>query len=151
MSQRECAGLNWPPPSIPAIEPVNRVPSEHRRMGWSVSICLATIFKATVAFEPSGRLPVIEASFAILDPIASPAVAVGHPARYACLGNWSFRSFPSRCATIPGVSFQSRALAVVQPANCATSCKSGPPAPRSARWLFAPPVTVLGGGVPIPP
>jgi hypothetical protein len=26
MSQRECAGFNWPPPSIPAVEPISRCP-----------------------------------------------------------------------------------------------------------------------------
>jgi hypothetical protein len=46
---------------------------------------------------------------------ASQAVAVGQPHRYACRGSWSFRSLPSRCATMPGESFQSRTVGVTHP------------------------------------
>ncbi|WCP14516.1 hypothetical protein sphantq_02962 [Sphingobium sp. AntQ-1] len=41
MSQRECAGFNWPPLSIPAEQPVSSVPSEHRRAGPAVVSQLA--------------------------------------------------------------------------------------------------------------
>ena len=33
MSQRECAGFNWPPLSISAKQPVNTSPDAVRRMG----------------------------------------------------------------------------------------------------------------------
>lgn len=35
MSQRECAGFNWPPLSIPAEEPVSICPQAVNRAGWS--------------------------------------------------------------------------------------------------------------------
>ena len=35
MSQRECAGFNWPPLSIPAEEPVSICPEAVSRAGWS--------------------------------------------------------------------------------------------------------------------
>jgi len=40
------------------------------------------------------------------------------------------------------------ARGVFQPASWATSCKSAPPAPLAFRWLFGPPVGVLGVGQP---
>ena len=54
------------------------------------------------------------------------AVGVGQPHRYAWRGNWSLRSLPSLCATIPGVSFQSRVVGVVHPDKQAAAAKSGP-------------------------
>jgi hypothetical protein len=33
ISQRECPGLNWPPESIPAIEPVSISPRAVKRIG----------------------------------------------------------------------------------------------------------------------
>lgn len=64
-----------------------------------------------------------------------PAIAVGHPASWACLGSWSvrFRSEPSGFVpvkAIPSLPFQSRALAVDHPlasghrASCTKSCRS---------------------------
>jgi hypothetical protein len=44
-------------------------------------------------------------------------VGVFHNAAETCLGSWSIRLRPSaRCADMPGVSFQSRALAVTHKA-----------------------------------
>lgn len=34
MSQRECAGFNWPPPSVPASDPVSSSPESVNRAGW---------------------------------------------------------------------------------------------------------------------
>jgi hypothetical protein len=47
--------------------------------------------------------------------VASKACGVGQQHRYACLGNWSLRFLPSRCATMPGESFQSRVVGVTRP------------------------------------
>jgi hypothetical protein len=50
------------------------------------------------------------------------AVGVCHPARFACLGNWSNRSFPSALGAMSAPeSFQSRVVVVVQPARRAAS------------------------------
>jgi hypothetical protein len=38
ISQRECAGFNWPPPGIPAEEPVSICPLAVNRAGWSVRV-----------------------------------------------------------------------------------------------------------------
>ena len=82
MSQRECAGFNWPPLSIPAVEPVSSSPEAVNRTG------------------PS---------------------SVTHPARFACLGNWSNRSDPSDLGAMSApLSFQSLVVVVTQPAIVAT-------------------------------
>ncbi len=45
---------------------------------------------------------------------------VGHPAKFACLGNWSNRSEPSSLGLMSApLSFQSLVVVVTQPASCA--------------------------------
>jgi hypothetical protein len=52
----------------------------------------------------------------------SKVFGVGHPARFACLGNWSNRSFPSALGAMSAPeSFQSLVVVVVQPARRAAS------------------------------
>jgi len=109
MSQRECAGFNWPPSSIPAKEPVSSCPSAVSRAG-SHNLETAVSVSATPL---EWRMPALS---------ASSALGVGHPASVTCLGSWSslVRSEPSgfvAVVAIPGVSFQSLALGVAQPAN----------------------------------
>lgn len=65
----------------------------------------ATVFRLLSLF-PAALLPFCA---------GVPAIGVGHPAKYACRGSWSTLSLPSRCATIPGVSFQSRTVGVTHP------------------------------------
>ena len=56
MSQRECAGFNCPPASIPAVEPVSRAPEVVRRMGVASS-ALRGNWPVLSLFEPSGLIP----------------------------------------------------------------------------------------------
>jgi hypothetical protein len=47
------------------------------------------------------------------------------------------------CVSIPA---STGSVVAVEPAIIAISCKSGPPAFRASRWLFAPPITAFGVG-----
>ena len=67
MSQRECAGFNWPPLSIPAVEPVSISPSAVIRAGPVTSE--AAVCKFAPPWRPSLPTPVLSVAF-----------GVGHPA-----------------------------------------------------------------------
>ncbi len=115
MSQRECAGFNWPPLSIPAVEPVSISPVAVSRAG---PVIAAVVCK----FSPPS-LPCVPAPVPLL------LVGVGQPARFACLGNWSNRCAPSALGAMSApLSFQSRVAGVVQPASCAVSASAIAPA-----------------------
>ena len=118
MSQRECAGFNWPPLSIPAEEPVSISPEAVSRAGPSVITEKAATPKSL--FQPFRSASFSAPSKVRVLFTPSIALVVGHPAKLACLGNWSLRSLPSRCATMPGVSFQSRTVGVTHP-ECSVS------------------------------
>ena len=131
INQRECAGFNWPPLFVPAEQPVSISPKAVSRAGPS-AVSRAIGLSATVALLPSGRLPVGEAPVAWREPSPSPRVGVGHPASTACLGSMSVRERvePSGfvpVVAIPGLSFQSRALGVVQPHVRASQFRSAAP------------------------
>ena len=84
MSQRECAGFNWPPLSIPAQEPVSISPEAVSRAGvcnsWNASF--ADALKSIVTFDPSGIRPVIDTpGLKPFPPSPSLLVGVGQPAR----------------------------------------------------------------------
>ena len=141
MSQRECAGFNCPPLSIPAEEPVSSSPVAVSRAG-SVKLACAVSVSAT---PRECRIPADSASSArgVAHPAIntswglgvrpsensalrtfSLAVGVAHPARFACRGNWSSleRSEPSGFVAVvamPAVSFQSRADGVTHVASTA--------------------------------
>ena len=81
MSQRECAGFNWPPSHIPAEEPVSISPESVKRAGPFARDAIP--LRLTVAFVPFFRRPVGDGIDC--DPSAFPAVGVGHPASQATL------------------------------------------------------------------
>ena len=103
MSQRECAGFNWPRLSVDAGEPLSAGPPPASAtvlrllsvfpaslfpfcagvpaIGVGHAAARATEFRETVAFDPSGLRPVTDASFPICDPVALPTVGDGHTAR----------------------------------------------------------------------
>ena len=56
MSQRECAGFNWPPLSIPAQEPVSISPETVSRAGPQIA---AKSCNRCCTFDPSGRVVLI--------------------------------------------------------------------------------------------
>ena len=67
MSQRECAGFNWPPLSIPAQEPISISPEAVKRAGCvNATICESGI---PLSHGRGGNDPRLE----------SVAVGVGHP------------------------------------------------------------------------
>ena len=107
-------------------------------LGVGQPLNVATCGRLTVAFVPSGLLPVALASFAICDPLALPTVGVGHPASPATRGNWSsrVRCVPSGLVAVtamPGVSFQSRLDAVGQPDKVETLADMRAAEARSAQ------------------
>ena len=144
-------GFNGPPSLIPAEQPVSIAPEAVKRAGPVVPDArLATCGRETVAFVPSGRLPVALAPFAICDPVALPTVGVGHPASCACRGSWSIldRALPSGftpSVAIPAESFQSRALAVAHTARGAVSESPIMPGRGETAPCFRPSVTVVVG------
>lgn len=142
MSQRECAGFNWPPLSIPAEEPVSICPEAVSRAGQA-------IFDICVRLRPDipGVIPVPARSPSVAEGVGQPAICaappinnsplrspprlvcppvivlgVGQPARFACLGNWSRRCVPSALGAMSApLSFQSRVVVVTHPDSRAAS------------------------------
>jgi hypothetical protein len=114
MSQRECAGFNWPPPGIRASEPVSISPVTVKRAGPSglAHITAATVFRLLSLF-PASLLPFCA---------GVPAIGVGQPDSLAT--SFSGRAF-SPCLLL-ALDFQSRAAAVGQPDRLATAARSGP-------------------------
>ena len=74
ISQRECAGFNWPPPSIPEQEPVSSLPVAVHRAGVSFPI------DPTICER---GMPVSHTLGGLTPRRASAAVGVGQPARFA--------------------------------------------------------------------
>lgn len=115
MSQRECAGFNRPPLSIPAEQPVSSAPETVIRHGPANFTCCV-------------RLPPVIAGVMQPPRLSSVAAGVFQPARAACLGSWSSLLRPSALSvTMPGVSFQSRAAGVIQPASSALRTRQAQP------------------------
>lgn len=109
INQRGSPGFNWPPPSIPAQEPISISPEAVSRAGPASPACAVNVS----ARPRVTRIPQLRASFALV---------VAQLVRVACRGSISKRLRPSgRSVFIPGVSFQSRADAVTQLASSATS------------------------------
>ena len=117
INQRECAGFNWPEFSIPAVEPVSISPVAVNRAGPS-TVTSATVFRLLSLF-PAALLPFCA---------GVPAIGVGQPARFACLGSWSNRSEPSSLGRMSApLSFQSLVVVVTQPASADAVCNEMPP------------------------
>jgi hypothetical protein len=145
MSQRECAGFNWPPLSIPAEEPVSISPEAIRRAGplfgwaWSINDWPTFAPRAFCCSGVSGE-----------PRVASQQFGVPQPARFACRGSWSNRSVPSALGRMSApLSFQSRVVVVVQPPIAATAGRSG--APVLGRFAVAksgPALFAIGVGQP---
>ena len=82
MSQRECAGFNWPPLSIPAKEPISISPETVSRAGPQI---VAKSCNRCCTFDPSAR--VIDIANAELPVRSLLHDGVGHPAICACRPN----------------------------------------------------------------
>ena len=82
MSQRECAGFNWPPLSVPAEEPVRSSPWLVSRMGPGVFSALSAIrWAASIMDVPVCAPRARFASGVSGEPrVASVVVGVGQPA-----------------------------------------------------------------------
>jgi hypothetical protein len=72
MSQRECAGFNWPPLSISAVEPVSISPEAISRAG-AFGLQYSTVFRLLSLF-PAALFPFCA---------GVPAIGVGQPANVA--------------------------------------------------------------------
>ncbi|WP_235264246.1 hypothetical protein [Delftia sp. RIT313] len=137
MSQRECAGFNWPPLAIPAEEPVSIRPSAVSRAGWLASLkaSFTEAGKPIDAFAPFGIWPVIETPCRKpCPPIPSDAFGVCQPARFAA---W-FNVMLGVVASIEGQRSASVLVGVGQPASRATSFSGRALWVRSFPASFAP-------------
>lgn len=76
MSQRECAGFNRPPLAIPACNPVSISPEAVNRAG-----CVECGLQGSIAARHCPLICPCAAGDVL------PTNGVGHPAKYACLGN----------------------------------------------------------------
>jgi hypothetical protein len=142
MSQRECAGLNWPPLSIPAVEPVSISPDAVNRAGLSW-ISLHTAFGSSLSL----------CAAAPARPRLSAANGVGHEQSATVFRLLSLlpASLLPFCAGVP-------AIGVGQPVNF-TACSSDavcfrPSAVRPVASIFSmltdrPPLGVFGVGQPV--
>jgi hypothetical protein len=119
MSQRECAGFNWPPLSIPAVEPVSISPVAVSRAGCgllrNISAIVATVAPRPCPFQ---LLPFSAISSKFVCGL-SLALGVGQPVSHAVRPSSAFVGTLSHCEP----SFQSRVVGIAQPANVTASCK----------------------------
>ena len=115
MSQRECAGFNWPPLSIPAEEPVSSSPVAVSRAGPHIA---AKSCSRCCTFDPSAR--VIDIADSGL-PVASLTTGVFHPASMVK----SFRLEPCRVSPI--------ARNACPPPDPSLACGVGQPAIHTCR------------------
>lgn len=147
MSQRECAGFNWPELAIPAEEPVSISPEAVSRAGCVSYIASFTeADRSIVIFDPSGIFPVIVTPGRNpFPPEPSDAAGLGHPASHTTRPSKAFSgTFTSGFPP----SFQSLVVVVGQPANCAEVRKSIPPSPCKPGPFVS---LVRGLGHPIKP
>lgn len=125
MSQRECAGFNWPPLSIPAEDPVSICPETVNRAGplqfsGSLIPCPTTVRPQIASvFRVKSELP------AMLFPFWAgvPAIGVGHPDK---VNTCSLSGFPRFCSSLSARNSseadaltQSLAAGVAHPARAA--------------------------------
>lgn len=126
MSQRECAGLNWPPLAISAVEPIARAPETVSRAGPAAK---AVVPKSL--FQPL-RIASFSAPCNVMAPFSPSRLrGVGQLVKVAWRGSISslVRSEPSGLIPVvamPAESFQSRALGVTQLAKIAKSSRFDP-------------------------
>ena len=122
ISQPLSRGFNWPPLSIPAVEPVSISPVAVSRAGVDIFAAIPNGlckppklgFLSFIAASRASHCSTVSFVFTV-----SAARGVGQPAKFACLGSWSSLSDPSALGLIGPVSFQSLVVVVVQPAICA--------------------------------
>ena len=114
MSQRECAGFNWPPLSIPAEQPVSISPVTVSRAGWSV-FDRSTVFLLLSLF-PAALFPFCA---------GVPAIGVGQPASQSCAAASSRIPFlpppPLSRYGLLGAPLKSVVVVVGQPARVTAS------------------------------
>jgi hypothetical protein len=140
MSQRECAGFNWPPLSIPASEPISISPEAVSRAG---PVSVTAVCRLSPPARPSDPGPVVLFVCGVGQPVseaicgsgmpasqgrivplprfASVTVVVGHPASFACdpsVGCIFAPQLPAASSFADGVS---------QPAKSASRTKQAQP------------------------
>ncbi len=124
MSQRECAGFNWPPSSIPAGKPVTTCPVAVSRAGWCGEGQPVRLAWNTGLFRPGSasglHVAAAPGSFSITAlsfpywwvlPVASLWVGVGQPDSHATRP----RRLLSGTFAHSGPSFQSLVVGVGHP------------------------------------
>ena len=148
MSQRECAGFNWPPLSIPAEEPVSICPEAVKRAGPQIAAACARSCgdplrsisdneppNVRTFFSPSAErgvghdanstvLRLLSLLPAALLPFCAgvPAIGVGHPANIAC----SAQDWPNPLPVVlPHFSFALRRRAAFFSMSPLFSCRVG--------------------------
>jgi hypothetical protein len=107
MSQRECAGFNWPPLSIPADEPVSISPWLVRRAGPAVFAITCKLVSAVRSDPDPSRSPMrfFMARCASGDLLSSFATGVGQPDACATAFRLTVALLPSGLRPVVLASF----------------------------------------------
>jgi hypothetical protein len=109
MSQRECAGFNWPPPPIPAEEPVSISPEATSRAGPHIAAC---VFKPPLRFPSISRVPFVS----LVAGVSQPASHTTRP-RSALSGTSTSGLPPSFQSRVVGVGHEPQPLPDVRRAD----------------------------------
>ncbi|MEG3175882.1 hypothetical protein U1872_06540 [Sphingomonas sp. RB3P16] len=138
MSQRECAGFNWPPLSIPAEKPVSRSPWTVSRAGLSRTHTAAwfSVMFGVVKWSDGCRAESVV------------VVVVGHPDKVYLTCSLSGRAFePHRSKVAPFQSLVVVVVVVIQELSIAKSFRSFDLNGFNARFACPPPDPSLACGV----
>jgi hypothetical protein len=109
MSQRECAGFNWPPLSIPAMEPINISPEAVSRAGASGTQACTCMFRSDrqtpIDWLPRSMLPRFRSKNRSGVPFACWTTGVAHPASSTVLRLLSLlpAALLPFCAGVPAI------------------------------------------------
>ena len=140
MSQRECAGFNWPPLSVPAQEPVSISPEAVKRAGVASLACIAALKNPFFAARRSTASSV--------QSVLSPSAANG--VLHAANRTTSFSGRALCVSSFPGsiAPLWPRACGLGQPARCVATAVSVSALPRPQRIPLLSPSSKRGVGHP---
>lgn len=117
MSQRECAGFNWPPLSIPAEEPVSICPPAVNRAGWlpiNVNACSLNGLPRGCSSRPAKNSGVADALFqSLADGVAQLLACQDTTSTVLRLESLFPAALLPFCAGVPAIGVDRPAIAAI--------------------------------------